>query len=76
MRYTLLAGSRDGLALVMHEDGETYRYNLNGQVIAYQLADHAGAFYPGTSETWHYVGKTFDSVQQMQVWWRYERTGV
>ena len=80
MAYELVA-SAGNFALVNHPDGGTYRYNMawggdggSGNIIAYQLADHAAAYAPGVSGRWTYHhGVTFDSIDQFRLWWTYDR---
>lgn len=74
MTYTLLAGAKD-LALIMHQDGSVFRYNLGRRdgIVFYQDADHAAALNPGENLSWTYYGKTFDGMPALRAWWDYVR---
>jgi hypothetical protein len=66
------------VALIMHDHGQVYRYDMSNvdrghDVVAYVLADSEDMFDPGNYSHWQYIGKTFDNMNLLRVWWRYDR---
>lgn len=68
MIYTVLA-TAGNKALIMHQGGDVFRYAFGDRMTTYQRADHVGAFDPTPAVVWAYVGRTFESWDELRDWW-------